>query len=49
MLQLFAISVDGKTEVQLTNNLKQVNWCPYYHPSGDYLVWSGADYSRGPR
>ena len=25
MLQLFAISVDGKTEVQLTNNLKQVN------------------------
>lgn len=49
MLQLYAISVDGKTEVQLTDNLKQVNWCPYFHPSGDYLVWSGADYSRGPR
>ncbi len=49
MLQLFAISVDGKTEVQLTNNLKQVNWCPYFHPSGKYLIWSGADYSRGPR
>ena len=49
MLQLFAISADGKAEVQLTNNLKQVNWCPYFHPSGDYLVWSGADYSRGPR
>ena len=48
MLQLFAISVDGKQEVQLTNNLDQVNWCPYFHPSGKYLIWSGADYSRGP-
>jgi Tol biopolymer transport system component len=48
MLQLFAISVDGKTEVQLTDNLDQVNWCPYFHPSGKYLVWAGADYSKGP-
>lgn len=48
MLQLFAISVDGKTEVQLTNNLDQVNWCPYFHPTGKYLIWSGADYSKGP-
>lgn len=48
MLQLFAISADGKTEVQLTNNLDQVNWCPYFHPSGKYLIWSGADYSKGP-
>ncbi|WP_010583465.1 PD40 domain-containing protein [Schlesneria paludicola] len=49
MLQLFAISVDGKTEVQLTDNLEQVNWCPYFHPSGKYLIWSGADYSKGPQ
>ena len=48
MLQLFAISVDGKTEVQLTDNLDHVNWCPYFHPSGKYLIWSGADYSKGP-
>tara|TARA_R110002072_G_scaffold146075_1_gene292769 strand:+ start:20283 stop:21335 length:1053 start_codon:yes stop_codon:yes gene_type:complete len=48
MLQLFAVSADGKTEVQLTNNLNQVNWCPYFHPGGDYLVWAGADYSEGP-
>lgn len=47
MLQLFMISVDGKTEVQLTNSLEHVNWCPYFHPSGKYLVWSGADYSTG--
>ena len=49
MLQLFAIRADGKKEVQLTDNLDQVNWCPYFHPSGKYLIWSGADYSRGPR
>lgn len=49
MLQLFAVSVDGKKTVQLTNNLNQVNWCPFFHPSGKYLIWSGADYSRGPR
>ncbi len=49
MLQLFAISADGKTEVQLTDNLGQVNWCPYFHPSGKYIVWAGADYSRGPQ
>lgn len=48
MLQLFMISVDGKTEIQLTDNVDHVNWCPYFHPSGKYLIWSGADYSRGP-
>jgi TolB protein len=48
MLQLHAISVDGKTDVQLTDNLDEVNWCPYFHPSGKYLIWARADYSRGP-
>lgn len=49
MLQLFAISADGKTEVQLTDNNDQVNWCPYFHPSGKYLVWAGADYGKSPQ
>jgi Tol biopolymer transport system component len=49
MLQLFAISVDGKHEIQLTSELSEVNWCPFFHPSGKYIIWSGADYSRGPR
>ncbi|MCA9075499.1 MAG: PD40 domain-containing protein [Planctomycetaceae bacterium] len=48
MLQLFAISVDGKHEVQLTHDLNTVNWAPYFHPSGDDIVWARADYSRGP-
>ena len=47
MLQLFAISADGKYKVQLTQNLAEVNWCPFFHPSGKYLIWSNADYSHG--
>jgi Tol biopolymer transport system component len=49
MLQIFAVSADGKTEVQLTNNLDHVNWCPYFHPGGKYIIWSGADYSDPSR
>ncbi|MBT5017374.1 biopolymer transporter Tol [bacterium] len=49
MLQLYVVSVDGKHEFQLTSDLNTVNWAPYYHPSGDYIVWARADYSRGPR
>ena len=49
MLQLFAVSVDGQHDIQLTDNLDQVNWCPYFHCSGNYIVWSGANYSRGPQ
>ncbi len=48
MLQLFIVSVDGKQEFQLTNNLEQVNWCPYFHPSQKSIIWSGADYTKGP-
>ncbi len=48
MLQLFAVSVDGKTEVQLTNNLDEVNWCPFFHPNSKSIIWSRADYSQGP-
>lgn len=48
MLQLWMVSVDGQQQVELTSNLDQVNWCPYFHPSGKYLIWSSADYARGP-
>ncbi|MEX0702819.1 MAG: biopolymer transporter Tol [Planctomycetales bacterium] len=49
MLQIFAISVDGKHEVQLTEDLDTVNWAPYFHPGGKSIVWTRADYSRGPQ
>lgn len=49
MLQLYAISADGKHEAQLTDNLDTVNWAPYFHPGGDFIIWGRADYSQGPR
>lgn len=49
MLQLYAIRTDGTHETQLTNALTTVNWAPYFHPSGKYLVWTMADYAQGPR
>ncbi len=49
MLQLFAISADGEHEVQLTKDLSTVNWAPYFHPSGDDIIWARADYTRGPK
>jgi TolB protein len=48
MLQIYAVSVDGEHEVQLTDNLATVNWAPYFHPDGKFIVWTRADYSRGP-
>jgi TolB protein len=48
MLQLYAISVDGKSEFQLTDDTQTVNWAPYFHPGGKLIVWARADYSRGP-
>ncbi len=48
MLQVHVIRVDGTQDTPLTDNLDQVNWCPYFHPNGKTIIWSSADYSRGP-
>ena len=32
-------------EWQLTNN-EHVNWCPYWHPSGEYLVYATSEISH---
>lgn len=48
MLQVHVISVAGQTDTPLTDNIEQVNWCPYFHPNGKTIIWSSADYSRGP-
>ncbi len=38
-LQIFMIDIDGKNEVQLTNN-GEVNWAPYWHPSGKAILYT---------
>jgi len=44
-LQIYAIGVDGKNEVRLTNDMSWVNWAPYWHPTEPYIIWCGADHS----
>ncbi|MCA9246902.1 MAG: PD40 domain-containing protein [Planctomycetales bacterium] len=44
-LQIHAISVDGKQDIALTDNVG-VNWAPYWHPSEPYIIWTGADHSN---
>lgn len=44
-LQLYVINTDGTGERQLTNN-DGVNWCPYWHPNGTHIIYSGADHSN---
>ena len=43
-LQIYAISIDGKHEMALTDNVG-VNWAPYWHPTKPYIIWTGADHS----
>jgi Tol biopolymer transport system component len=54
LLQLFVADLEFKNgvpigitkEYQLTDN-KHVNWCPYWHPSGKYLVYGTSEVSHG--
>jgi Tol biopolymer transport system component len=43
-LQIHAVTLDGKTDVALTDN-QGVNWAPYWHPKAPYIIWTGADHS----
>lgn len=45
LLQIHAISLDGKTDIALTDNAG-VNWAPYWHPTKPYIIWTGADHSN---
>lgn len=43
-LQLYVIGIDGKHETALTDTTG-VNWGPYWHPTKQVIIWSGADHS----
>ncbi|MEL7483682.1 MAG: hypothetical protein AAFN41_04935 [Planctomycetota bacterium] len=54
LLQLFVAELDFddtgaitgiKREVQLTDN-QHVNWAPFFHPSGDFLVYASSEVSH---
>jgi Tol biopolymer transport system component len=44
-LQIYAVSIDGKHEMPLTDT-NGVNWAPFWHPTEPYIIWTGADHSN---
>src|SRR5262249_10178926 len=46
-LQIFTNNLEGTDEKQLTDNRK-LNWCPYWHPSGRYLIFTEGDHETMP-
>lgn len=46
-MQIFTNNLDGTDEVALTDN-PLFNWCPYWHPSGRYLIFTQADHRGRP-
>lgn len=46
-LQIFVNSVSGDAERALTRG-DVLHWCPFWHPSGKWLIYTRADHSSGP-
>lgn len=46
LLQLFVNNFEGTDERQLTDNDK-LNWAPFWHPSGKWLIFTRADVRSG--
>jgi TolB protein len=47
LLQLFVNNVEGTDERAITGN-DVFNWCPYWHPSGKWLIFTRADFRGRP-
>lgn len=48
MLQVYTNNTEG-TDEQLVVDDGVFNWCPYFHPSGKWLVFTRADFRKGGR
>jgi len=47
MLQIYVNNVAGSDERALTDN-EMLNWCPFWHPSGKWLIFTRADFRGRP-
>ena len=47
LLQVFVNSFEGTDEHAITGN-DVMNWCPYWHPSGKWLIFTRADFRGRP-
>ncbi len=46
-LQVFVNNTEGTAEKALTDN-KSFHWCPYWHPSGKWLIYTHVNFRRRP-
>jgi Tol biopolymer transport system component len=44
MLQIHVMRADGSGDVAVTSG-NGVRWAPYWHPTKQWLIWTGADHS----
>lgn len=47
-LQIVVNNVEGTAEKQLTTNCDEFHWCPYWHPSGRWIIFTHADFRGRP-
>lgn len=47
-LQIFINNVEGTDEHAITGH-ETLNWCPYWHPSGKWLIFTRADFHGRPK
>jgi len=47
-LQIVVNNVAGTAERQITSNCEEFHWCPYWHPSGKWIIFTHADFRRRP-
>lgn len=46
-MQIFVNNTAGTAERALTDH-KTLHWCPYWHPSGKWLIYTRGDHGGGP-
>lgn len=46
-MQIFVNTLDGKNEKALTDR-EMLHWCPFWHPSGKWLIYTRADHRGRP-
>lgn len=47
-LQIYVNNIQGTDEKAITHDPEILHWCPYWHPSGKWLVFTRADHRGRP-
>ncbi|MCA9244924.1 MAG: PD40 domain-containing protein [Phycisphaerales bacterium] len=47
-LQIFVNNLEGTDEQQITHDPAVLHWCPFWHPSGKWLIYTRGDHRGRP-